>query len=125
MNKMAAIGALWIGAALFSLAITVIFRVDQTQIVVTTALGLMALALGGWLLFRPSQPAVVASIALGVAWIVVYVGLSIVQADEIEALVTDAFLAVLGVVGASVGWVSRDPLAQIGPGTSADAGPTA
>jgi len=125
MTRLAALGGLWIGTALFSLAMTLAFRVDQTQIVATTALGLGAIALGAWLLIRPSQAGIAASIVLGVVWIAVYVGLSIVQADEIAALVTDAALAVLGVLAAGLAWASRGSVAQMGAGTSADAEPTA
>ena len=96
MNRLGFAGALWLVAAGFAIVMTIIFRVDPLQIVVTTAVGGVAAILGVWLMARPSALVVSASNVVTVAWIVLYTVLTVQQADEITAWTADVFLIVLG-----------------------------
>ena len=98
MNRLGIAGALWLVAAGFAIAMTIIFRTDPAQIVVTTAVGVVAAILGVWLMARPNALVVSASNVVTVVWIVLYAVLTVQQADEIAAWATDVFLIVLGVV---------------------------
>lgn len=89
-------GLLWIAVAVLSIAMTVVFRVDSYQIGATVGLGTATAILGVWMLARPSRVAMPASIIAGIAWLVLYAGLAVLQSDEMAAWVTDAFLAVAG-----------------------------
>ncbi len=121
MSKLKAIGTTWLAVAALSIAVTVVFRVDSAQIVVTLALALVTAALGGWMVLRPSTAAVGASLGVGIVWLAVYAGLAVLQSDEIAAWVTDAFLAVVGGVVGFVAWTrtstSARPEADQNPGT--------
>jgi hypothetical protein len=104
------IGAGWIGAAAFSTVITLVFRTDSDQggqVVGTIALATFGGIVGLWLLVRPVEPAVRLSIAGGLVWLVVYAWLVLVQAGEVEAWVTDAFLGLLGAMLAVGSWTAR------------------
>ncbi|MBA3689484.1 MAG: hypothetical protein H0W81_11775 [Chloroflexi bacterium] len=121
MSKLKAIGTTWLAVAALSIAVTVVFRVDSAQIVVTLALALVTAALGGWMVLRPSTAAVGASLGVGIVWLAVYAGLAVLQSDEIAAWVTDAFLAVVGGVVGFVAWTRTStaarPEADQNPGT--------
>ncbi len=121
MSKLKAIGTTWLAVAALSIAVTVVFRVDSAQIVVTLALALVTAALGGWMVLSPSTAAVGASLGVGIVWLAVYAGLAVLQSDEIAAWVTDAFLAVVGGVVGFVAWTrtstSARPEADQNPGT--------
>ncbi|MEP6807666.1 MAG: hypothetical protein ABI978_03610 [Chloroflexota bacterium] len=121
MSKLKAIGTTWLAVAALSIAVTVVFRVDSAQIVVTLALALVTAALGVWMVLRPSTAAVGASLGVGIVWLAVYAGLAVLQSDEIAAWVTDAFLAVVGGVVGFVAWTrtstSARPEADQNPGT--------
>lgn len=121
MSKLKAIGTTWLAVAALSIAVTVVFRVDSAQIVVTLALALVTAALGGWMVLRPSTAAVGASLGVGIVWLAVYAGLAVLQSGEIAAWVTDAFLAVVGGVVGFVAWTrtstSARPEADQNPGT--------
>jgi hypothetical protein len=114
MSRRQIIGAGWIGAAAFSTLITLVFRTDSDQggqVVGTIALGAFGGILGLWLLVRPVGPAVRLSVAGGLVWLVVYAWLVLVQAGEVEAWVTDAFLAFLGAVLSVGSWTARGQVA--------------
>ncbi len=96
MNRLGIAGALWLVAAGFAIAMTIIFRTDPAQIVVTTAVGVVAATLGVWLMARPNALVVSASNVVTVVWIVLYAVLTVQQADEMAAWTTDVFLMVLG-----------------------------
>jgi hypothetical protein len=96
MQRLRIAGMVWIAVAVFSIAITVVFRVDPNQVVATVGLGAATAILGVWMLARPIPGAIPASIIAGVAWLVLYAGLAVLQSDEMAAWVTDAFLAVAG-----------------------------
>ena len=98
MNRLGIAGALWLVAAGSAIAMTIIFRTNPAQIVVTTAVGVVAAILGVWLMARPNALTVSASNVVTVVWIVLYAVLIVQQADEIAAWATDVFLIVLGVV---------------------------
>jgi hypothetical protein len=106
MSRLRTVGWLWLGAAAFAVLMTLTYRVDSTQIAVSLVLALVTAVLGLWMIFGRAADARV-SIVLGIAWIVVYAALAIIQADEVAALVTDVFLAVIGAIAAGLAWTSR------------------
>ena len=100
MNRFGLAGVLWLVAAGSAIAVTLTFRVDPVQWVVTIAVGVVAAVLGLWLMARPSAPVVSASNAVSVVWIVVYGVLTALQSDELAAWTTDvALMAIGGVAG--------------------------
>ena len=100
MNRFGRAGVLWLVAAGSAIAVTLTFRVDPVQWVVTIAVGAVAAVLGLWLMARPSAPVVSASNAVSVVWIVVYGVLTALQSDELAAWTTDvALMAIGGVAG--------------------------
>ena len=96
MNRLAIAGAVWLVAAGFAIAMTLIFRTDPVQWVVTMAVGVVAAVLGLWLFARPSALVVSASNAVGVVWIVLYAVLAVLQSDELAAWTTDVALIAIG-----------------------------
>ena len=100
MNRFGLAGVLWLVAAGSAIAVTLTFRDDPVQWVVTIAVGAVAAVLGLWLMARPSAPVVSASNAVSVVWIVVYGVLTALQSDELAAWTTDvALMAIGGVAG--------------------------
>jgi hypothetical protein len=95
-------GILWVVAALLAIAATFAFRVDQLQVVATLAAGLIALAIGAFMLLRPTSPSVRLSRFVGAAWFALYLVLAVMQADEIAAWTTDIFVGVLGAAAAFI-----------------------
>jgi hypothetical protein len=100
-------GALWIGVAVLSIATTVVFRVDSSQILATTALGLATAVMGSWMLIVRGRIGIVASIVAGIVWLMLYLGLAVVQSGELAAWVTDVFLALAATVPALLAWTTR------------------
>ena len=96
MNRLGIAGAVWLVAAGFAIAMTLIFRVDPVQWVVTMAVGVVAAVLGLWLIARPSSLVVSASNVVAVVWIVLYAVLTVQQADELAAWTTDVLLIAIG-----------------------------
>ncbi len=94
---MIAAGVTWIAAAAFAIAMTIAFRTDSVQVVVTIVIGVVAAALGLWLMARPSAPAVSASNVAAVAWTVLYGALALQQFGELAAWTTDVALIAIGV----------------------------
>ena len=103
MNRLGFAGALWLVAAAFAIAMTLIFRVDPVQWAVTMAVGGIAALVGLWLLLRPSARVVIASNAVAVAWIILYAVLTVQQFDEVAAWTTDIALVA---IGAAAGFVA-------------------
>lgn len=100
MNRFRLAGVLWLVAAGSAIAVTLTFRTDPVQWVVTIAVGAVAAVLGLWLMARPSAPVVSASNAVSVVWIVVYGVLTALQSDELAAWTMDvALMAIGGVAG--------------------------
>ena len=100
MNRFGLAGVLWLVAAGSAIAVTLTFRDDPVQWVVTIAVGAIAAVLGLWLMARPSAPVVSASNAVSVVWIVLYGVLTALQSDELAAWTTDvALMAIGGVAG--------------------------
>jgi hypothetical protein len=97
MNKLGIAGALWLVAAGFAIAMTLIFRTDPVQWVITIAVGVVATVLGSWLIARPSARVVTASNVVAVAWIVLYAVLTVQQSGELAAWTTDVLLIGIGV----------------------------
>ena len=100
MDRLRGAGVLWVIAALIAIVTTLVFRVDQVQIIVTLVAGVIAVAVGLWLLFRATDMAIKVSMALGVAWVALFVALAVIQSDELAAWSTDASIAVFGAVAA-------------------------
>jgi len=96
MNRLGIAGALWLGAAGFAIVMTLIFRTDPLQWVVTLAIGVAAAAVGLWLIARPSALVVSASNAVSVVWIVLYAVLAVLQSGELAAWTTDVALIAIG-----------------------------
>jgi hypothetical protein len=100
MNRLGIAGALWLIAAGFAIAMTLIFRTDPVQWVVTMAIGVVAAVVGLWLIARQSAVVVSASNVVVVVWTVLYVVLAVQQAEELAAWTTDvALIAIGGVAG--------------------------
>ncbi len=106
MSRLKAIGVSWLIVAALSIAVTLVFRANPTQVLATLGLALVTAVLGIWMVLRASTAAVGASLAVGVVWLAVYAGLAVLQSDEVAAWVTDAFLAVTGVGVGLVAWTT-------------------
>ena len=96
MNRHGIAGAVWLVAAGFAITATLIFRTDPVQWIVTMAIGVVAAAVGLWLIARPSALLVSASNVVAVVWIVLYAVLTVQQSDELAAWTTDVILIVIG-----------------------------
>lgn len=97
MNRLAVAGVIWIAAAAFAIAVTITFRTDALQWIVTIPAGAVAAVLGRCLITRPSAPVVSASNVVAVAWAVLYGVLAVQQSDELAAWTTDVALIAIGV----------------------------
>jgi hypothetical protein len=100
MNKLGIAGAAWPVAAGFAIAMTIIFRVDPVQSVVTIGVGVVAVVVGLWTIARPSALVVPVSNVVALVWIVLYAVLTVQQADEVAAWTTDVFLIAIGAAAA-------------------------
>jgi hypothetical protein len=100
MNRLGIAGVLWLVAAACGIAMTLIFRTDPVQWVITVAVGVVAAVLGLWLIARPNAKVVSASNGVAVAWTVIYAVLTAQQSDELAAWATD--VALIG-IGAAAG----------------------
>jgi hypothetical protein len=96
MNRLGIAGAVWLVAAGFAIAVTLIFRTDPLQWVVTTAVGVVAAVVGIWLIARPSALVVSASNVVAVVWTVLYAVLTVQQSGEPAAWTTDVALIAVG-----------------------------
>ncbi len=107
MNGLRAAGASWIAAAIFAIAITVVFRDDVGQITAATGLAVATSIFGLWMLARAEPVPTAVEVLVGACWLVLYGGLALLQSDEVGAWVTDVFLAVVGVGVALLPWALR------------------
>jgi hypothetical protein len=107
MHRLRIAGALWIAVAVMSIATTVMFRVDSSQILATTGLGVATAVLGSWILVLPSRIGIPTSIIAGIVWLLLYLGLAVVQSGELAAWATDAFLAFAACVPALLASMAR------------------
>ena len=96
MNRLGIAGAVWLVAAGFAIAVTIIFRTDPVQWVITIAVAVVAAALGLWLIARPNDLVVSASNVVAVVWTVLYAVLTVQQSDELAAWTTDVALIAIG-----------------------------
>jgi hypothetical protein len=96
MNRLGIAGATWLVAAGFAIAVTLIFRTDPVQLLVTTAVGVVGAVVGIWLIARPSALVVSASNVVAVGWAVLYAVLTVQQSDEVAAWTTDVALIAIG-----------------------------
>ena len=100
-------GVLWLAAAVFSVVITVVFRIDQAQWLVTIIAGVAAAIIGVLLIWRPIAGIATWSTVVGVAWLVIYAWLTVQQRNETAAWTTDVFIGALGVIAALVAYRQR------------------
>jgi hypothetical protein len=96
MIRLGIAGALWLVGAAIAIAMTLIFRTDPVQWVITIVVGLIAGVLGLWLILRPSALVVSASSGIAVSWTVLYAVLTVQQSDELAAWTTDVALIAIG-----------------------------
>jgi hypothetical protein len=102
------IAVIWVVATALAVVITVLYRGDAPgQAALTVVLAVAGAAVAVWLLVRPSAGAIVASALVGVAWLIAYAVLAVIQSDVLAALVTDVGLAVAGAVAAGLSWAAR------------------
>jgi uncharacterized membrane protein HdeD (DUF308 family) len=99
-------GILWLVGGVMSVVLTIVFRTDALQWVLTIASGLVAVVLGLWLSVRPTKAIVPWSIAVGIAWLIIFALLTAQQAGELVAWSTDVLLAVIGVAAAVVAYAA-------------------
>jgi len=97
MNWLRTAGILWVVSALFAAAMSLIFRDDPIQVILTIAASAVAAVLGVWMIARPSTAAVPLSYVVGLAWLALYAVLTFQQSAELVAWTTDVFLALIGV----------------------------
>jgi uncharacterized membrane protein YfcA len=97
------LASLWIGAGIFGVTISLVFRVEPGWWAITIALGILAVLMGIVLLLRADPRVARWSMALGIAWVACYVALSVWQLDDPAALITDVALALLGAAAVVVG----------------------
>jgi len=83
---------------------TLIFRVDPLQQVVTMAIAAAAAVVGLWLIARPSALVVSASNVVSVLWTVLYAVLTVLQSDELAAWTTDVALIAIGAAAGLVAY---------------------
>ena len=100
MDRFRQAGLVWLIATAFAVAITVIYRTDRAQWLVTIAAAAVGGASGSWLIARPSAHSVPLSNVSGGAWLIIYGLVTAQQLDKIGAWTTDVFLAALGTVAA-------------------------
>ena len=116
MTRLRALGIAWLASALISIVITFVFRTAPDGYVVTLVLGVATVALGAWLLLRPSGRARGdVGRPTGVAWLAGYGPLAVLQGDE--ARVTDTFLAFAGTAFGVAAWMmlgKRTPVGEPG-----------
>jgi uncharacterized membrane protein len=104
MNRLGIAGVLWLLAAGFAIVMTLVFRTDPVQWIVTIAVAAVAAILGLWLIARPSARVTSASNVVAVVWIVLYAVLTVQQSDELAAWTTDVFLIAIGAVAGVAGY---------------------
>ncbi len=104
MNRLGIAGALWLVAAGFAIAMTLIFRVDPVQWVVTMAIGVVAAVVGLRLIARPSALVASASNVVSVVWTVLYAVLTLQQFGDLAAWTTDVVLIAIGAAAGVVAY---------------------
>lgn len=114
MNGLRTAGASWIAAAIFAIAITVMFRDDVGQIMATTGLAVATSIFGLWMLARAEPVPTPLAVVVGACWLGLYGGLAVLQSNEVAAWVTDVFLAVVGVGVALLPRARRSRVADAG-----------
>ena len=73
-------GILWLVGGVMSVVLTIVYRNDAWQWFLTIPSGLAATVLGIWLIVRPGTAMVSWSIALGIAWLIIFAALAVQQA---------------------------------------------
>ena len=122
MARRQIIGFAWIAVAAVSAAVTLIFRADPAQVVVTLALAALTAGLGAWMVMRDGDGWMRASVFAAVAWFTIYGILAILQVDDGNALVTDVGLAVIGAALGLLAWRSRASGATVDANPGFDVG---
>jgi len=96
MKKLKVAGVLWLVAAGFAIAITLSFRTDPVEWVVTMAVAVVVAVLGLWLVARPSALVVSGSNVVSVVWTVLYAVLTLQQFGDLAAWTTNVVLVAIG-----------------------------
>ena len=107
MNWLRTAGILWVVSALFAAAMSLIFRDDPIQVILTIAASAVAAVLGVWIIARPSTRVVPLSHVAGLAWLALYAALTVQQSDELVAWTTDVLVALIGVGAALAAYRGR------------------
>src|SRR5258706_15001127 len=107
MNWLRTAGILWVVSALFATAMSLIFRDDPIQVILTIAASAVAAVLGVWMIARPSTAAVPPSYVVGLAWLALYAALTFQQSGELVAWTSDGILALIGVGAALAAYRGR------------------
>lgn len=107
MARRQVIGLSWIAVAAASAAVTLTFRDDSAQIIVTLVLAAVTAGLGVWVVVRGGAGSMQASVIAAIAWVAVYGILAILQAADVNALVTNVGLAVIAAALGLFAWRSR------------------
>lgn len=97
-------GSLWLVAAAFAIAITLSFRTEPVESIVTVALGVAVALLGLWLIARPNALVVSASNVASVVWTVLYAILTLQQFTDLAAWTTDVELIAVGAAAGVTGY---------------------
>lgn len=95
-------GVVWLVAAVFGLVITVVFRTEQIQWILTIIASAAAAIVGLLIIWRPIRDIVTWSGVVGIAWLVIYAWLTYSQRGELVAWTTDVFLGAIGVIAAAL-----------------------
>jgi hypothetical protein len=102
MGSFEAAGSIWILVSGFAIALAVAFRGDATAWLATNVTGVVAAMIGAFIIWRPSRRVARASISWGVAWLILYGALAVIQVDDLPAWITDLLLGAVGGVAALV-----------------------
>jgi hypothetical protein len=96
-------GVLWLAAAVSSAWATMIFR-DDAWYAITLVASAVAALVGILLLWRPNGARLLLSTVVGVAWVVMYGVLIVIQWDDFGAWSGNAFFGLVGAAGAYIAY---------------------
>jgi O-antigen/teichoic acid export membrane protein len=106
MTRFQVAGILWLAAAIIGAAMTIVFR-DDVALAVTLVASVIGALIGIGLIWRPGIATVGLSSILGVAWVVTYGVLTVIQSADIQAWTADAFVGLVGATAAIVAYSAR------------------
>jgi hypothetical protein len=121
MNRYQIAGILWLVAAVLGAAVTLAYRTDTsmtsmmgpaTWSAITFIGSAIAAVIGLLLLWRPSGTVVLLSTTGGVAWVLMYGALAVIQFDDLAAWPTDVVLGLFGAIAAVVAYRAQPVAAR-------------